>query len=205
MDYIDTVLSASKNAVIYGYRVRFIHSIAVQMGSMDRRRRLMDQIVEKVIRSIRLGLDHGKLLALFALIYSSVQLSLNQIAPKRTINHFIGGFLGGILVYGGVLNMHFKKFVNEAIATQITMYCLSRVVLALGKWLSVKLQRRTRLRRAQIEKVGWRTTSGLVWGLLMVFYNVDKDLYLQRALRHSLDFQFGGTWYSWLEAFNYAR
>ncbi|KAH3668119.1 hypothetical protein OGAPHI_001873 [Ogataea philodendri] len=208
MDCINSIVNASKNAVIYGYRVRFIHTIAVQASSLDRNQQLTDQLVRKILKSVRLGLDHGKVLALFAIIYKSIQLSLSKTStkdPDALATHFLGGLVGGVLVYGGVLNSKFKGLVNEGVATQITLYCMSRVILAIGKWFGRILEKRGGLRRSQVQKFGWRATTGAVWGLLVVFYAADKNLYLQPALRRSLDFQFGDAIYSWLEAFNYSR
>ncbi|GMG56222.1 unnamed protein product [Ambrosiozyma monospora] len=251
---LKSVIMAAKNAVIYGYRVRFIHAISTQLVSLNMKKNskmLYKQLWFRLVKSIKMSLNHGKILAGFAIVYKTLLLILTQCISRTGLDetkkarlkhlvHFISGFIGGSLVYGGLINSQTgSNYFNESIASQITLYCLSRVALSIGRWIGVLLTKliyhritelsnelkndgqhghyhshslkngitieKLRLFSDKIHKIGWGLNSGVVWGLAMMFYSIDKEFYLQKSLKLSFDFIYGDKMYDWLEVFNYAR
>ncbi|ODV84709.1 hypothetical protein CANARDRAFT_176548 [[Candida] arabinofermentans NRRL YB-2248] len=229
-----TILNASKNAMIYGYRVRFIHSISIQLLSIDKSQKLYKQIVLKLWKAFKLGIDHGKILSSFAIIYKLMLITLTKLTDNNNnkqsninikhLNNFISGFIGGFIVYGGFINKRKPGMLNDAILKQITLYCLSRVALGLGKFIVKQITKKliTFKRKAaegrhssnyhemkimfnKVESYGRLLSSGLIWGSVMMFYSIDKNFLLQKSLKLSLDFIYGDSIYSWMEAFNYSR
>ncbi|GME69889.1 unnamed protein product [[Candida] boidinii] len=178
---IGQILTASKNGLIYGYRIRFLHSISLQIFTFNKSNfkkknllNLIYEILNKIFKSVKLALNHGKILAAFAIIYRTVLIilkyskklnDLNNELDDRTDNnnnnnnnnnnsnnsedsklklagldHFIAGMCGGGLVYGGLIDSKFPTF-NSSITSQVTLYCCSRVVLAVGKLTAYHLAR----------------------------------------------------------------
>ncbi|QPG76369.1 hypothetical protein FOA43_003757 [Brettanomyces nanus] len=219
---VGSALRAAKNALIYGYKIRFVHAIALQLLSVKKNQNYWKQFIEKVAKSVRMGLNHGKVLALFALLYkllfgTLLTLSRETVKGRKSEEYwtkvkgsigFISGFISGLLIYGGVLNEHFGKDVlNDRILTQITLYTLSRTILAMGKYLAVRIAGSGKGSRQvkKIEEVSWKVGTAAVWGTVMMFYSIDRKYYLQRAMRISMDFLYGETLYSWMDAFNYGH
>lgn len=247
---VELVLRAVQNAFIYGYRVRFLHSVAYQLATAKPQKGLLE-LLGKVWKSVRLGVDHGKVLAVFAIVYRSMLLLAKRLrasskqGQSQLSNHFVAGFVGGVLVYGGLLQRAVRRrrtkgdpptlvgtllAMNEGILSQITMYTMSRLIIAGGKDLarvvvdtknrhSSNNGSRSRSRDkdiAAIASVSWVLTCGLVWGGIMVYYQRDRRLgrdsgpdpdkrllYLPRALQVSLEFIYGGVRHAWREAFDY--
>lgn len=245
---IEMILSAVQNALIYGYRVRFLHSLAYQLATIKPQTEIID-IFLKIWKSVTMGLDHGKILAFFAVIYRcSLALTkkskLFVTKDTKLINNFIAGFIGGVLVYSGVIQRKTVKnigenkkswikkilLLNDNILTQITMYTMSRLIIAVGKdlaYLTIKVNTNKKMNRIlktkQVEKIteiSWTVCCGIIWGGIMVYYQRDrngndninnnnnknnngKPSYLPRALQFSLDFIYGGVTHAWKEAFDY--
>lgn len=245
---VELVLRAVQNAFIYGYRVRFLHSVAYQLATAKPQKGLLE-LLGKVWKSVRLGVDHGKVLAVFAIVYRSMLLLAKRLrasskqGQSQLSNHFVAGFVGGVLVYGGLLQRAVRRrrtkgdpptlvgtllAMNEGILSQITMYTMSRLIIAGGRDLArvvVDTKRRhssgsrSRSREQDIATVAsasWAVTCGLVWGGIMVYYQRDRRpgrdqgsgsdkrlLYLPRALQVSLEFIYGGANHAWREAFDY--
>ncbi|OWB79564.1 hypothetical protein B5S32_g3791 [[Candida] boidinii] len=167
---VSQILTASKNGLIYGYRIRLLHSISLQIFSFNKSNikkknlfNLIYEILNKIFKSIKLALNHGKILAAFAIIYKTVLIILKYSKKLNDLNneldddnidnndknsklkltgldHFIAGMCGGGLVYGGLIDSKFPTF-NSSITSQVTLYCCSRVVLAVGKLTAHHLAR----------------------------------------------------------------
>lgn len=209
-EIIELIASAIKNALIYGYKIRFLHTITFQLVTLKfKNSNFFKQFFKKLLKSIKLGTDHAKILALFATFYRVLLVSLSKLhknKKNKLINSFISGFMGGIFVYGGVLNSQWKNFLNNDILTQITLYCMSRVLMAIGKDVGREINRSLLIHNEKkIERIGWIITCGITWGTVMMYYSKDKEFYLQKAMRLSLDFIYGPKIYSWLEAFKYGK
>lgn len=165
---VELILRAVQNALIYGYRVRFLHTLTYQIAGIKSSIGFID-LLKKIWKSIKLGVDHGKILAFYAIVYRSSLMLTKKLRNfeynRDLLNHFIAGFAGGIFIYGGVLQKLLKKQslnektkpccqtgklapapssslstlienilgLNESIVTQITLYTVSRLVLALGR------------------------------------------------------------------------
>lgn len=260
------VYKTVKNAFIFGYRVRFLHSLAYQLATLkipasdipERTIRILKTAKElgwKIWKSIKMGLDHGKVLAGFATVYRLTLLLLNRFNKKdpsdnnnndepnfanpRLENHFIAGGIGGFLVYSGLLTKISKKLqkrndgvgslaklfeFHDGILTQITMYTLSRLILAVGRDISYQIADLLKVEYANngnsknknispqaIREIGWIVNCVFIWGGIMLYYRRDIDRlekrkeYLQRALRVSLEFIYGGVGHAWKEAFDYGK
>lgn len=254
---IPLVLKTMKNAFIYGFRVRFLHALAYQLATFKFKSPqthhfkgiglLLVDAITRLVKSVKMGLNHGKTLTGFAIVFRSILALLNSITIKtksrvKLENHYIAGAVGGVVIYSGLINkltlqssksksqlirtigniLHF----NEGILSQITMYTLSRLILAIGRDCSYELaevinkfqitsQSSSEPKPPQmvdpqtIREVGWMVTCSMVWGGIMMYYRRDGDRkqnrkeYLQRALRISMDFIYGTIPYSWKEAFDY--
>ena len=244
---VEMVLRGLQNAFIYGYRVRFLHSLAYQLATAKPQKGLLE-LLGKVWKSVRMGVDHGKVLAIFATVYRCVLVLAKRVRASKQgqsqlSNHFAAGFVGGVLVYSGLLQRAVRRqrtkedtptlvgtllALNEGILSQITMYTMSRLIIAGGRDLArvvVDTKRRyssgskSRFRERDIATVAstsWVVTCGLVWGGIMVYYQRDRRLgrdqgsgsdkrllYLPRALQMSLEFIYGGAHHAWREAFDY--
>lgn len=198
-ELLEAILRAIQNALIYGYRIRFLHSLAYNVATLPR----PHELLKGVWKSMRLGVDHGKILAVFAIVFRVVKTVLKRRVDKPVAD-FIAGFLGGCLVYGGLVNRR-RRMLNDAILQQITMYTLSRLVLALGR--DVANAAVPDRYRKKARDMSWTLGCGLVWGGIMLYYRRDggKDEYLPRAMRVSLDFIYGSVPHAWREAFQYGR
>lgn len=244
---VELVLRGLQNAFIYGYRVRFLHSLAYQLATAKPQKGMLE-LLGKVWKSVRMGVDHGKVLAIFATVYRCMLVLAKRVRASKQgesqlSNHFAAGFVGGVLVYSGLLQRAVRRqrtkedtptlvgtllALNEGILSQITMYTMSRLIIAGGRDLArvvVDTKRRhssgsrSRSREQDIATVAsasWAVTCGLVWGGIMVYYQRDRRpgrdqgsgsdkrlLYLPRALQVSLEFIYGGANHAWREAFDY--
>lgn len=255
---IPMILKTLKNAFIYGYRVRFIHALAYQLATFRFKspttnqlkgiRVLLIDVLTKVFKSAKMGINHGKTLAGFAIVFRSTLALLNTIPNRikspsvKLENNYISGAVGGVLVYSGLVNKLISRSsksksqlirtigdalqFNESILSQITMYTLSRLILAIGRDFSYEVadvinkyqlsnptkhesHPQTLVDPQNVRDIGWMVTCGLVWGGIMMYYRRDGDrkesnkTYLQKALRISLEFIYGETPHAWKDAFDY--
>lgn len=199
---ISIVAKAVQNAFIYGYRVRFLHSAAYNLATLRTTSELRD-ILKKLIKSVKMGVDHGKVLACFAVVYRLVHILMRKLKIKKGVE-FTAGFTGGVLIYSGKLNEIVPGFLNDHILMQITMYTLSRLVIALGRDVALLFNERS----GDVREIGWIISCGLIWGGIMQYYTKDTTKggqYLPRALRVSLEFIYGGVKHGWKEAFQYGK
>lgn len=196
------ITKAVQNAFIYGYRVRFLHSAAYNLATLRTTSELKD-IVKKLLKSVKMGVDHGKVLACFAVAYRITHILLKRLKITKGIE-FTSGFTGGVLIYSGILNKLVPGFLNDNILMQITMYTLSRLVIAVGRDLSLLFNERS----GDVRDFGWIVSCGIIWGGIMQYYRkdtTDGGQYLPRALRLSLEFIYGGVKHGWNEAFQYGK
>lgn len=196
------VTKAVQNAFIYGYRVRFLHSAAYNLATLRTNSELKD-VLKKLIKSIRMGVDHGKVLACFAIVYRLSHFILRKLKISRGVE-FLAGFSGGVAVYSGLSNKAIPGLLNDNILMQITMYTLSRLVIAVGRDVALLFNERS----GDVREIGWIVSCGLIWGGIMQYYRKDTangSEYLPRALRVSMEFIYGGVKHGWNEAFQYGK
>lgn len=196
------VVKAVQNAFIYGYRVRFLHSAAYNLATLRTSSELKD-VLKKLIKSIKMGVDHGKVLAFFAIVYRLVHIILKKAKLKRGVE-FLAGFSGGVAVYSGLSNKAMPGLLNENILMQITMYTLSRLAIAVGRDLALLCSERS----GDVREIGWIVSCGMIWGGIMHYYRKDTtngSEYLPKALRVSLEFIYGGVKHGWNEVFQYGK
>lgn len=191
-------LRSSRNGVVYGGKLRFSHALVVNLlyrtGPYAPR-------LKQVLTATK---EHSVVLASFAFLYKVVVSILTQdklLGNNHGLIKFVAGALAGWVVY----SQHFGVF-NPGITHQITLYCYSRVTLAVGKILvdlylncrqpQLKMHGRklpfgdltdqqSKRFKAKIYNQSWKYFAVLVWASVMFIYDY-KPQYLQSSLRHSM-------------------
>lgn len=205
------ILRSSRNGIVYGGKLRFSHALVINLlyGSGPLKPRL-----KKVLSATK---NHAEVLAVFAIIYK-LALKLLQLpgflGPKRALmNKFLSGAFGAWIVY----SQHFNFF-HPGITHQVTLYCFSRVMLAMGKILldkylecfQPKFHRATgetivfrdlsnsqqKKLRNSIYNKSWKYFAVITWGLVMLIYDYQPQ-YLQSSLRHSMAYIYDVEMESW--------
>lgn len=127
-------------------------------------------------------MKHGELLLVFGFCYKLALLQLKNC--RKGVREFLSGAIGGLLVYSGVLSRY-----NNAISQQITLYCGSRVMLGLGKYLAhlIASKKVAGVSLDKIQNTAWLVYATLVWATVMCLHAVDPHL-LQKSLTHSMDY-----------------
>lgn len=208
------VIRLSRNGIVYGGKIRFSHALVInllyRLGPMKPR-------LQQVLKATK---EHALVLASFAIVYKLLTKALAQeklFGSNSGLIKLIAGAVGGWAVY----SQNFSLF-NPGITHQITLYCFSRVLIALAKIaLDLYLQCRQPLLRIHGETVkfnslsdqqarrfkqsvynkSWKYFAVAVWALVMFIYDY-QPLYLQSSLRHSMAYMYDvemDTWSSWLE------
>lgn len=205
---------ASRNGIVYGGKLRFSHALVINLlyrsGPLGPRLKL-------VLKATR---EHSFVLAVYAAIYKVVVKLLAQeklLGANSGLIKTIAGAVGGWAVY----SQHFSVF-NPGITHQITLYCFSRVLMALAKVaLDLLLQCRqptfkihgkpvryddlndvqTRRLKNNIYDKSWKYFAVATWAMVMFLYDY-KPQYLQSSLRHSMAYIYDtemDTWDTWRE------
>lgn len=205
-------LRSSRNGVVYGGKIRFSHALVINLlyrsGPMGPR-------LKQVLKATK---EHSLVLAAFAIVYKTVLNILRQeklLGSKQGFSKLIAGAVGGWIVY----SQHFSAF-NPGITHQITLYCFSRVLIAVGKiLLDLLLECRqpkfkihgelvlyrdlndaqARRLKSNIYNKSWKYFAVATWALVMFIYDY-KPQYLQSSLRHSMAYIYDvemDTWPTW--------
>lgn len=177
-----TILKSARNGAVYGGRLRFAHALVVAL--MFRRD---VPLTHKLRGAFRAAKQHASILVYFALIYKLI-VQLNSTAnhklalylQKSNLIHLVAGAVGGYIVYGQENGVF-----TGPVTHQITLYCSSRVLLAVGKMLAHFLSKRINTSHHKIENTSWAVYSTVTWGLVMYIYKRDSK-WLQSSLRHSM-------------------
>ncbi|WLF81537.1 hypothetical protein PVL30_005335 [Lodderomyces elongisporus] len=210
------ILRSARNGIVYGGKLRFSHALVINLLYKS------GPLLPRLRSVIEATKDHAEVLAAFAIIYKlavNVLKSDAFLGPKNlSLCKFVAGCFGSWIVYSG----HFNLF-HGGITHQITLYCFSRVMLALGKILLDKylacaqptfmnyqgdsIQYRD-LNNHQQKKLknmiynkSWKYFAILTWGLVMFIYDYQPQ-YLQSSLRHSMTYIYDvemDTWNTWKE------
>lgn len=205
---------SSRNGIVYGGKLRFSHALVINLlyraGPLGPRLKL-------VLRATR---EHSFVLAVYAAIYKVVVNVLAQdslLGSNTRLIKLLAGAVGGWAVY----SQHFSAF-NPGITHQITLYCFSRVLMALCKViLDLFLQCRqptfnirgktvryddlsdiqARRLKNKIYDKSWKYFAVGTWALVMFLYDYQPQ-YLQSSLRHSMAYIYDtemDTWATWRE------
>lgn len=208
------VLRSSRNGIVYGGKIRFSHALVINLlyrsGPMKPR-------LQQVLKATK---QHSMVLAGFAIVYKTIVNILRQeklLGSNTGLIKFVAGAFAGWIVY----SQHFGVF-NPGITHQITLYCFSRVLVALGKILLDKYlecrQPKLLIRgervlfndlndvqakrfKAKIYNKLWKYFAVLTWALVMFIYDYQPQ-YLQLSLRHSMAYIYDvemDTWGTWRE------
>ncbi|EGW29869.1 uncharacterized protein SPAPADRAFT_157987 [Spathaspora passalidarum NRRL Y-27907] len=210
------VLRSSRNGIVYGGKIRFSHALVINLlyrsGPLTPR-------LKSVLEATK---NHAEVLASFAIIYKAAVIILKSeafLGPKnmRLIKFLAGGF-GSWIVY----SQHFKFF-HGGITHQITLYCFSRVLIAVGKILldqylacfqpsfrnyqgdlikyrDLNNNQQKKLKGLIYDK-SWKYFAVLTWALVMFIYDYQPQ-YLQSSLRHSMAYIYDvemDSWSTWRE------
>lgn len=213
-------IRSSRNGIVYGGKLRFSHALVMNIlyrsGPPGPRLKL-------VLRATK---DHAEVLAAFAFLYKVIVSVLRHeklMGPRRlALIKFIAGSFSSWIVY----SQHFNVF-HPGITHQVTLYCFSRVAIAVGKILldkyldcaqpvfqtasgdlipfgDLKLLQQNKL-RSNIYNKSWKYFAVLVWGLVMLIYDYQPQ-YLQSSLRHSMAYIYDVDlehWPTWRDFFGY--
>lgn len=211
------VIRSARNGIVYGGKIRFSHALVINLlyrsGPLKPR-------FQQVLMATK---DHAKVLAVFAIIYKSLVNLLRKDqfigSDQLGLIKFLGGALGGWIVY----SQHFNYF-HPGITHQVTLYCFSRVVIALSKIVldyylncqqpSLKINNQSikfsdltdnqqNKLKSKIYNKSWKYFAVLVWGLVMFIYDFQPG-YLQSSLRHSMAYIYDvemDVWDSWKDFF----
>ncbi|CAN3356963.1 hypothetical protein DICA3_C07074 [Diutina catenulata] len=208
------------NAAVYGGKLRASHALVINLiygrGPMEPR-----------IRGIfRAAKAHASVLAAFALIYKAVcrVLSHDELlgSSNPLVVKLLAGAFGSWIVYS-----HSFPWFNEGITHQITLYCFSRVVIAVGKIIVEKglecskpsfqtvsgekllftelSQAQQRKFKTKIYNKSWKWFAIIVWALVMMIYDYRPE-YLQSSLRHSMAYIYdveNDYWPTWKAFFGF--
>lgn len=206
----------SRNGIVYGGKLRFSHALVINLlyrsGPLKPR-------LQQVLKATQ---QHSIVLAAFAMVYKSVCHLLQQekaLGNNTGLVKLVAGAFAGWVVY----SQNFGYF-NPGITHQITLYCFSRVLIAVGKiLLDFYLQcRQPRLRihgemvkfddltagqsskfKTSIYNKSWKYFAVLTWGLVMFIFDYQPQ-YLQSSLRHSMSYIYDvemDSWSTWREFF----
>lgn len=210
------IVRTARNGVVYGGKIRFSHALVINLlyrsGSFGPR----------FIEVLKATTNHAEVLALFAVIYKlALGVLLNdQVlgSNSRLVSKFLAGCFGSWIVY----SQHFDYF-HPGITHQITLYCFSRVLIAVSKMLldyylqcsnpkfanshsvltsykDLSISQKSKLKQSYYNK-SWKYFAVLTWGLVMFIYDYQPQ-YLQSSLRHSMHYIYDvelDTWSSWSE------
>lgn len=211
------VVKSARNGVVYGGKVRFLHALVISL--LYRSGPLWPRF-KQVLTATK---NHAEVLAAFAVLYKflcKVLVHESLLGPKNArLIKFLSGAIGAWVVY----SQHFDYF-HPGITHQVTLYCFSRVLIALGKIfldqyldcaqpsfseqntqfrdLSVVQQKKVRL---AIYNTSWKYFAVATWGLVMFIYDYQPE-YLQSSLRHSMTYIYDvemDSWSTWKDFLGY--
>ncbi|XP_003384961.2 PREDICTED: peroxisomal membrane protein 4-like [Amphimedon queenslandica] len=161
-----SLVKAFRNGLMYGVKIRFPHSLVMTFLFHE------GSLKEKFRFILTATAQHAKNLAFFALVYKSISLLLNKLrGSTHPVHNFIGGLMGGYLVFG----------TNNKVNMQINLYLLSRVTIGLAR-LAVKKQ--------LIPEPQFNTFplfAAIVWGLALTLFEYHTDV-LQPSLQNSMTY-----------------
>ncbi|ODQ68523.1 hypothetical protein NADFUDRAFT_81458 [Nadsonia fulvescens var. elongata DSM 6958] len=134
-----SILKGIRNGFVYGARLRFSHAIvmAVLFKSGSWKKKLQD--------AFRASKTHGTSLATYVGVYKTVLYLLNlfrnhKVGPMNAqvstkFDSLIAGCVGGYYVFGRPT----AKAAGSGINQQVVLYIFSRVCIAVGKMIVLKL------------------------------------------------------------------
>ena len=160
------IIRGARNGFYYGSRLRFAHAFVMGVlfgkGTMSSR----------FIWALKMALRHGKILALFAFTYKTVQCILANLRGKAdAIHSFIGGVIGSWVLL--------KMETDMSINTQVGYYLSARVCEGIVLLL---------MKRKQLPDVPlFNLTYTIIWGLVMFLFELDAKI-LNRSLASSMVF-----------------
>lgn len=211
------ILRSSRNGIVYGGKIRFSHALVINLlyrsGPLKPRLQL----------TFTAAKDHAQVLAGFAIIYKTLVMLLQHDKVMGSDNpgliKFIAGGVGSWFVY----SQHFDYF-HPGITHQITLYCFSRVLVALAKialdyylvctqpslqlhdkkvkFRDLSDNQQNKLKHVIYNK-SWKYFAVLTWALVMFIYDFQPK-YLQSSLRHSMAYIYDvemESWNTWREFF----
>lgn len=207
---------AGRNGLVYGGKIRFSHALVINLLYSS------GPLKPRLIKVLQATKNHAEVLTGFAVIYKLVSKLLANESVLGKENHYLISFLSGC--FGSyIVYSHNFDFFSQPITHQITLYCFSRVVIAVGKIaldmilncyqpnfknfqgeniqfrnLSTNQQKKLKLK---FYNKSWKYFAILVWGLVMFIYDYQPQ-YLQSSLRHSMAYIYDtevDSWSSWRE------
>ncbi|KAI1489723.1 peroxisomal membrane protein 24 [Biscogniauxia mediterranea] len=180
------VVKGARNGAVYGAKVRFPHALVMILLFRS------GTLREKLGLVLRATRTHARNLAQFATIYKLTCYLLRHFGPtpgkEGTYDQFIGGLVGGYVVFGGRSRRSGKV---PSVNQQIVVYVFARVVLALAR-LAVKPGVGLPVvsgeeASARISRYAWPVFASLSWAMVMHLFRHHPDD-LQPSLRGSMSY-----------------
>lgn len=208
------IVKSARNGIVYGGKIRFLHALVINL--LYRSGPPLPRLRE-ILQATK---NHAEVLAGFAIIYKiccKILASDSFLGPKNgRLIKFLSGAFGSWIVY----SQHFGYF-HPGITHQITLYCFSRVLIAVGKILldsylghaqpqfknyngniilfkDLTPNQQKKLKSA-IYNRSWKYFAVFTWALVMLIYDYQPQ-YLQSSLRHSMAYIYDvemDTWSTW--------
>lgn len=178
-----TLVKGARNGAVYGAKVRFPHALVMIFLFRS------GTIREKTALVLKATKTHASNLARFAIVYKSTCLLLKYLANGKEgpYDSFMGGLLGGYLVFGG----RTRSGKISSVSMQIVIYVFARVVLALAK-LAVKpgvglpLISQPDMSKT-ISHYAWPAFAAGSWAMVMHIFRY-HDAEIQSSLRNSMSY-----------------
>ncbi|CAK7241160.1 MAG: hypothetical protein STHCBS139747_002619 [Sporothrix thermara] len=177
------IVKGARNGAVYGAKVRFPHALVMVFLFRS------GTIREKVGLVLRATRHHASNLARFAIVYKTTCMLLRYLADGKegTYDSFLGGLLGGYVVFGS----RTRSGKISSINMQIVIYVFARVILALAK-LSVKpgvglpIVSQPELSKT-ISHYAWPAFAAGSWAMVMHLFRY-HDAEIQSSLRNSMSY-----------------
>ncbi|CAK7208903.1 hypothetical protein SBRCBS47491_000255 [Sporothrix bragantina] len=177
------IVKGARNGAVYGAKVRFPHALVMVFLFRS------GTIREKTGLVLRATRHHASNLARFAIVYKTTCMVLKYLADGKegTYDSFIGGLLGGYIVFG----TRTRSGKISSINMQIVIYVFARVILALAK-LTVKpgvglpIVSNPELSKT-ISHYAWPAFAAGSWAMVMHLFRY-HDAEIQSSLRNSMSY-----------------
>lgn len=216
------IIRSSRNGIVYGGKIRFSHALVINLLYRS------GPLKPRLISTLKATRDHAQVLAAFAIIYKSIlhvlqhdKLLGSGSNPQLNLGlmKFIAGGVGSWFVY----SQHFDYF-HPGITHQVTLYCFSRVLIAMGKIMldnylncfqpsllindsNIKFRNLNENQQNKLKSTiynkSWKYFAVITWALVMFIYDYQPQ-YLQSSLRHSMAYIYDvelETWSTWRDFF----
>ena len=171
LDYM-AVLKGWRNAVYYGGKVRFVHSLVMMILFKPLNKNNLKQL-------FKLTFEHANNLGKFVLIYKLLVQILNKYISPTLTNTFIAGTVGGVIAFGN----------KTPVSYQLFLYFLSRNFGGIMEEIHRRLWSHlsAKQRKEMVTNFFYPLFASVVWGLVMFLFEYERSV-LQQSMVSSMKF-----------------